>query len=165
MQTLALVRNFVFAHAVSSVGCWRVAALALVRNFVFAHAVSSVGCWRVADVAARAFDLEGMHVGTVATGPVGLAVMRRLKPFGVRLHYADRHRLPKPIEVEVCRRAQRWRPREAATARPHCKARPLRRARRPRSSAQRTGPPGRRWRRTSTCSRSTARSTPRLSAW
>ena len=42
----------------------------------------------------RSYDLEGMHVGTVAAGRIGLAVLRRLKPFDVKLHYTDRHRLP-----------------------------------------------------------------------
>jgi formate dehydrogenase len=42
-----------------------------------------------------------MHVGTVAAGRIGLAVLRRLKPFDVKLHYTDRHRLPKKIEREL----------------------------------------------------------------
>ncbi len=35
-----------------------------------------------------------MQVGTVAAGRIGSAVLRRLKPFDVGLHYTDRHRLP-----------------------------------------------------------------------
>jgi formate dehydrogenase len=42
-----------------------------------------------------------MQVGTVAAGRIGLAVLRRLKPFDVGLHYFDRHRLPEPIEREL----------------------------------------------------------------
>jgi len=75
--------------------------LALTRNFVAAHDVASSGGWQVADISARAYDIEGMHVGTVAAGRIGLAVMQRLKPFGVRLHYADRHRLPFEVEKEL----------------------------------------------------------------
>jgi formate dehydrogenase len=45
--------------------------------------------------------LEGMNVGTVAAGRIGLAVMRRLKPFGLKLHYTDKHRLPKEVEEEL----------------------------------------------------------------
>ena len=52
------------------------------------------GGWNIADCATRSYDLEGMHVGTVAAGRIGLAVLRRLKPFDVHLHYYDRHRLP-----------------------------------------------------------------------
>jgi formate dehydrogenase len=39
-----------------------------------------------------------MAVGTVAAGRIGLAVLRRLQPFDVRLHYTDRHRLPASVE-------------------------------------------------------------------
>jgi len=42
-----------------------------------------------------------MEVGTVAAGRIGLAVLRRLKPFDVKLHYTDRHRLPEAIEQEL----------------------------------------------------------------
>jgi formate dehydrogenase len=42
-----------------------------------------------------------MHVGTVAAGRIGLAVLQRLKPFDVKLHYSDRHRLPAAIEKEL----------------------------------------------------------------
>jgi formate dehydrogenase len=42
---------------------------------------------KIADYAQRAYDLEGMHVGIIGAGPVGLAVLRRLRPFDVRLHY------------------------------------------------------------------------------
>src|SRR6185369_2391741 len=31
----------------------------------------------------------------------GLAVMKRLKPFDVKLHYTDRHRLPENVEKEL----------------------------------------------------------------
>ncbi|HEX3792537.1 MAG TPA: NAD(P)-dependent oxidoreductase [Pseudonocardiaceae bacterium] len=45
----------------------------------------------IADRVARSYDLEGMDVGTVAAGRIGLAVLRRLAPFDVRPHYTDRH--------------------------------------------------------------------------
>jgi formate dehydrogenase len=50
---------------------------------------------------ARSYDVEGMHVGTVAAGRIGTAVLRRLKPFDVHLHYYDRKRLPEAIEKEL----------------------------------------------------------------
>jgi formate dehydrogenase len=50
---------------------------------------------------ARSYDLEAMEVGTVAAGRIGLAVLRRLKPFDVKLHYTDRHRLPENVETEL----------------------------------------------------------------
>ena len=42
-----------------------------------------------------------MTVGTVAAGRIGLAVLRRLKPFDVKLHYTDRHRLDESVEQEL----------------------------------------------------------------
>jgi len=59
------------------------------------------GGWNIADCVERSYDLEGMHVGTVAAGRIGLAVLRRLKAFDVKLHYTDRHRLPVEIEKEL----------------------------------------------------------------
>ena len=42
-----------------------------------------------------------MHVGTVAAGRIGLAVLRRMHPFDCKLHYTDRHRLPEAVEKEL----------------------------------------------------------------
>jgi formate dehydrogenase len=42
-----------------------------------------------------------MEVGTVGAGRIGSAVLRRLKPFEVGLHYTDRHRLPEEVEREL----------------------------------------------------------------
>lgn len=75
--------------------------LALVRNYLPSHQVVLDGGWNIADCAARSYDVEGMHVGTVAAGRIGLAVLRRMKPFDVKLHYTDRHRLPKQVEDEL----------------------------------------------------------------
>jgi formate dehydrogenase len=59
------------------------------------------GGWNIADCVTRSYDVEGMHVGTVAAGRIGLAVLRRLKPFDMHLHYFDRHRLPEAVEKEL----------------------------------------------------------------
>jgi formate dehydrogenase len=59
------------------------------------------GGWNIADCVERSYDLEAMEVGTVAAGRIGLAVLRRLKPFDVKLHYTDRHRLPDSVEKEL----------------------------------------------------------------
>lgn len=75
--------------------------LALVRNYLPSHDVVREGGWNIADSVARSYDIEGMHVGTVAAGRIGLAVLRRLKPFDVRLHYHDRARLAPEIEAEL----------------------------------------------------------------
>jgi formate dehydrogenase len=75
--------------------------LSLVRNYIPSHDWVRKGGWNIADCVARAYDLEGMDVGTVAAGRIGLAVLRRLKPFDVRLHYTDRHQLPHEVEREL----------------------------------------------------------------
>ncbi len=72
--------------------------LALVRNYIPSYQQVIDGGWNIADCAARSYDLEGMQVGTVAAGRIGAAVLRRLKPFEVGLHYTDRHRLPEEVE-------------------------------------------------------------------
>jgi formate dehydrogenase len=75
--------------------------LAQVRNYLPAYEVVLDGGWNIADCVARSYDVEGMHVGTVAAGRIGLAVLRRLAPFDVHLHYTDRHRLPAAVEEEL----------------------------------------------------------------
>ena len=75
--------------------------LALVRNYLPSHQWVLDGGWNIADCAARSYDLEGMQVGTVAAGRIGSAVLRRLKPFEVGLHYTERHRLPAEVEREL----------------------------------------------------------------
>src|SRR5687767_8795984 len=77
------------------------AILALVRNYLPSHQVVNEGGWNIADCVERSYDLEGMQVGTVAAGRIGSAVLRRLKPFDVGLHYTDRHRLPADVEEEL----------------------------------------------------------------
>jgi formate dehydrogenase len=75
--------------------------LSLVRNYLPSHDWVRRGGWNIADCAARSYDVEGMHVGTVAAGRIGLAVLRRMRPFEVHLHYHDRHRLPAEVEREL----------------------------------------------------------------
>src|SRR5437762_8494693 len=75
--------------------------LALVRNYIPSYQVVVDGGWNIADCVARSYDLEGMVVGTVGAGRIGSAVLRRLKPFDVKLHYTDRHRLPTSVEQEL----------------------------------------------------------------
>src|SRR5467141_225742 len=75
--------------------------LALVRNYLPSHQWVVDRGWNIADCVARSYDLEGMVVGTVGAGRIGSAVLRRLKPFDVKLHYTDRHRLPASVEQEL----------------------------------------------------------------
>ncbi|MGZ8401571.1 MAG: NAD-dependent formate dehydrogenase [Methyloceanibacter sp.] len=75
--------------------------LALVRNYIPSYGWVIRGGWNIADSVERSYDLEGMNVGTVAAGRIGLAALRRLKPFDVKLHYTDKHRLPEKVEKEL----------------------------------------------------------------
>ena len=75
--------------------------LGLVRNYLPGHKWAREGGWNIADCVSRSYDLEGMQVGTVGAGRIGSAVLRRLKPFDVGLHYTDRHRLPAEVEQEL----------------------------------------------------------------
>ncbi|MBY5817597.1 NAD-dependent formate dehydrogenase [Rhizobium leguminosarum] len=75
--------------------------LGLVRNYIPSYQWVVKGGWNIADCVTRSYDVEGMHVGTVAAGRIGLAVLKRLKPFDVHLHYTDRHRLPDTVEKEL----------------------------------------------------------------
>jgi len=77
------------------------AILALVRNYIPSYKVVIEGGWNIADCAARSYDLEGMQVGTVGAGRIGAAVLRRLHPFELGLHYTDRHRLPEDTERQL----------------------------------------------------------------
>src|SRR6266403_141494 len=72
--------------------------LALVRNYIPSYQWVIDGGWNIADCVSRSYDLEGMQVGTVGAGRIGSAVLRRLKPFDVKLRYTDRHRLPESVE-------------------------------------------------------------------
>jgi formate dehydrogenase len=75
--------------------------LSQVRNYLPAHQWVLDGGWNIADCVQRSYDLEGMQVGTIASGRIGLAVLRRLAPFDVGLHYYDKHRLPEELEAEL----------------------------------------------------------------
>lgn len=75
--------------------------LSLVRNYMPAYEQVVNGEWDIAGIANQAYDLEHKHVGTVAAGRIGLRVMRRLKPFDVKLHYTDKRRLPLEVEQEL----------------------------------------------------------------
>ena len=75
--------------------------LALVRDFIPQYDWVVRGGWNIADAISRSYDIEGMDVGVVAAGRIGQAVLERMKPFDVHLHYTDRHRLPASVEQEL----------------------------------------------------------------
>ena len=75
--------------------------LALVRNYIPQYNLVIDQKWDISDGVAKSYDIEGMNVGTLGSGRIGLAVLKRMKPFDVKLHYTDRHRLPVEIENEL----------------------------------------------------------------
>jgi len=75
--------------------------LSLVRNYIPSHEWAVKGGWNIADCVQHSYDLEGMQVGIYAAGRIGLAVLKRLKPFDVKLHYTDRYRLSEEIEQSL----------------------------------------------------------------
>ena len=75
--------------------------VSLVRDYHNQHRIVNEGGWNIADAVQRSYDVEGMHIGTVAAGRIGLDALRKMKPFDVHLHYFDRHRLPKSVETEL----------------------------------------------------------------
>lgn len=75
--------------------------LSMVRNYLPSHAISENGVWNIADCVTRGYDIQGMKFGTVGAGRIGLAVLERLKPFGLELHYHQRHRLDTAVEERL----------------------------------------------------------------
>ncbi len=75
--------------------------VSMVRDYHSQYAIVNNGGWNIADAVQRSYDVEGMHIGTVAAGRIGLDALRKMKPFDVHLHYFDRHRLPENVEKEL----------------------------------------------------------------
>ena len=75
--------------------------VSMVRDYHTQYAIVNNGGWNIADAVQRSYDVEGMHIGTVAAGRIGLDALRKMKPFDVHLHYFDRHRLPDAVEKEL----------------------------------------------------------------
>ncbi|KWC91607.1 NAD-dependent formate dehydrogenase [Burkholderia cepacia] len=96
-----VVAEETFSNSISVAEHVVMTTLALVRNFLPANRDAENGGWDIADCVSRSYDLEGMHFGTIGAGRIGLAVLRRLKPFDVHLHYSSRHRISSDLEREL----------------------------------------------------------------
>ena len=75
--------------------------LALVRDYHNQHRIVNEGGWHIADAVQRSYDVEGMHIGTIAAGRIGYDMLRKMHPFDVHLHYFDKHRLSSDQEAEL----------------------------------------------------------------
>jgi formate dehydrogenase len=95
------VAEVTFCNSISVAEHVVMTILAQVRNYLPSYKWVIDGGWNIADCVQRSYDLEGMHVGTVAAGRIGLAVLRRLAPFDLHLHYFDKHRLAPEVEAEL----------------------------------------------------------------
>ncbi|WP_419418873.1 NAD-dependent formate dehydrogenase [Legionella sp. D16C41] len=95
------VTEVTYSNSISVAEHVVMAILALVRNYLPSYQWAINGGWNIADCVMRSYDLEGMVVGSVGAGRIGLAVMKRLKGFDVKMHYTDKHRLPLKTEEEL----------------------------------------------------------------
>ncbi|HEV3436026.1 MAG TPA: NAD-dependent formate dehydrogenase [Gemmata sp.] len=100
-QRQITVAEVTFSNSISVAEHAVMQILALVRNYIPSYEWVKRGGWNIADCVERAYDLEAMNVGVIAAGRIGLAVLQRLKPFGVKLHYTDQHRRPETVEKEL----------------------------------------------------------------
>jgi formate dehydrogenase len=95
------VAEVTFCNSISVAEHVVMTILSQVRNYLPSYQRVIAGGWNIADCVQASYDLEGMEVGTVAAGRIGLAVLRRLAPFDVNLHYYDKHRLPGDVENQL----------------------------------------------------------------
>lgn len=95
------VAEVTFSNSISVAEHVVMTVLALVRNYLPSHQIANNGGWNIADCVARSYDVEGMQFGTLGAGRIGLAALRRLKPFDMKLHYYDPHRLSEEVEQEL----------------------------------------------------------------
>ena len=75
--------------------------LSLVRDYHNQYKIVNDGGWHIADAVKRSYDVEGMHIGTIAAGRSGYDMLRKMAPFDVHLHYFDKHRLSEDKEKEL----------------------------------------------------------------
>ncbi|MFE4829172.1 NAD-dependent formate dehydrogenase [Streptomyces sp. NPDC056672] len=92
MEHGVTVAEITYSNSISVAEHTVMQILAMVRNYLPSYQWVLKGGWNIADCVERSYDLEAMNVGIFAAGRIGRAVMRRLKPFGVKLHYSSRHR-------------------------------------------------------------------------
>jgi formate dehydrogenase len=101
MERGITVAEITYSNSISVAEHQVMMILALARNYIPSYQWIINKGWNIADCVERSYDIEGMTFGTVAAGRIGLGVLRRLKPFDLKLNYTARHRIPKNIEDEL----------------------------------------------------------------
>ncbi len=101
MENGITVTEVTFCNSISVAEHIVMVILALAHNYIPSYQWVIDKGWNIADCVSRAYDIEGMNIGSVAAGRIGLAVLKRLKPFDVKLHYTERHRLSPELEKEL----------------------------------------------------------------
>lgn len=101
MEKGITVTEVTYCNSISTAEHAMMMILSLIRNYMASHEWVLQNGWNIADCVERSYDLEGMNVGIVGAGRIGTAVLKRLKPFEVKLHYTDKHRLPENVEREL----------------------------------------------------------------
>ena len=102
MKRNITVAEVTYSNSISVAEHAAMTILNLVRNFVPAHRiVTDEKGWNIADAVKWSYDLEGMDVGVIAAGRIGRALLKRMKPFDVNLHYYDLYRLDPKTEKEL----------------------------------------------------------------
>ena len=81
--------------------------LALVRNYLPSYQWCSTAAGTSPTASRARTTSRACRSARSAAGRIGSAVLRRLKPFDVGLHYTDRHRLPAEVEQELGLRSTR----------------------------------------------------------
>ena len=95
------VAEVTFSNSISVAEHVVMMILALVRNYIPSYGWVVQGRLehrRLRGALLRSGRHECRHG---RAGRIGLAVLRRLKPFDVKLHYTDKHRLPEKVEKEL----------------------------------------------------------------
>jgi len=95
------VAEVTFSNSISVAEHTVMMILSLVRNYIPSHEWAEKGGWNIADCVSRSYDVEGMQLGVIAAGRIGRAVLERMKPFSVGLHYYDFRRLPAAMEKDL----------------------------------------------------------------
>jgi len=101
MDNNITVTEVTFCNSISVAEHVCMQMLALVRNLIPSNDIIKAGGWNIADAVDRSYDIEGMTIGTVAAGRIGLAVLKRMRAFDCKLQYTDRHRLSPEMEAQL----------------------------------------------------------------